>query len=1131
MGIRLHVLFTFLISFVFDLAMSQKRIEDIYSSYSTEREAIKNYLKRANIPQSFVSDEGVRYEIRYIHNNVPVYDITHNQGAAKSIGVDKLQPGASLGLGLTGVGIKAAIWDGGNIRLSHQEFGNRVSQSDVTGSDFDVHATHVSGTILASGVNLPSKGMATGASLFAFNFNNDVSEMTAVSKPDKSTILVSNHSYGTLSGWDFNNGVWTWYGDPSISNAKDYKFGFYDNTAAIWDNIAFNAPYYTIVKSAGNDRDDVGDGSKSGDGSFDCISTYGNAKNIVTVGAVNKVTNYTNPQDVQMSSFSSWGPTDDGRIKPDLVAQGVNLLSSSSLSDQSYTSLSGTSMSSPCVSGAFILIQQLYNQLHPGEYLKSSTLKALAIHTAKEAGSNPGPDYSFGWGLLDSEAMAKAILAEDNQNTIIKNAQLANNSVYELSLSPKPNEKITITLVWTDPAGIPVQASLNPTNPMLVNDLDLRLYDDSMIAQSPWILDPANPSNVATKGDNFRDNVEKIELESPQPRNYKVRVSHKQNLRNNQSQDFSLIITYTSQVDPRVSYYWINGDGDWGDGTHWSNSSGGLATNSVPSQSDRVIFDENSFPSPNSTVSITANTFCYSLYWFSKNSGNLSMNGNTLEVMENLLITNGSLKISSAGAIHFTNNTVSDFSVFLGDSNINLNNLSLVFTESNSTRKLVGNATLDKLIFNSGNFIIDKSSLSVNKFNSSGLGQKKIVIDKSLITSNQSLDVSLENTLLTSNNSAFIFKESSNSNSINTDKTIFKPKIYLQKNSMSISGLGDYSFLDIKGNLSIFGNHRFDSLSLRPSSYFSTEQSTIQLLTSNFLIQSKADSVVTIKSQGSQKSFLEFEGYYKKCFDYVQVNSIDLIGQSLINLGSNSTVVNSQNWSQSDCINALFPDFSYQYACNDSYVYFDDKSQGKVSNWQWDFSNNIFSSETNPKRFFSQNQNVQVTLKISNGADSRSITRAIPLKSNQLSSNSIVMNSDLLLSFNSSPSYQWLLDDNFIESEKNRSISFLGKPGTYKVLTFNNECNRASSPFLITSIDEPILSDEYSVYPNPFIETVTIEVKNGGRMRLFNLLGNEIFVSDINNKQQIDTSDFPKGIYILLIETSNSIYYKKIVKK
>ncbi len=110
-----------------------------------------------------------------------------------------------------------------------------------------------------------------------------------------------------------------WRGDVSISTTTDYRFGFYDSRAAQYDAIAYNAPYYTIVKAAGNDRGESGGGPQGPDGGvngFDCIPTESVAKNIITVGAVQNVANYTQPSDVLMTSFSSWGPTDDGRIKP-----------------------------------------------------------------------------------------------------------------------------------------------------------------------------------------------------------------------------------------------------------------------------------------------------------------------------------------------------------------------------------------------------------------------------------------------------------------------------------------------------------------------------------------------------------------------------------------------------------------------------------------------------------------------------------------------------------------------------------------------------------------------------------------------------------------------------------------------
>ena len=151
---------------------------------------------------------------------------------------------------------------------------------------------------------------------------------------------ISNHSYGLITGW-YNSGNWYWFGDITISTVEDYGFGFYSSDAQAWDQIAYNAPYYTIAKSAGNDRNDDGPGAGGGhyvwdggwvwstdtrdpDGGtdgYDCVSYSGTAKNIITVGAVDDIPGgYSVPGDVVMCSFSGWGPVDDGRIKPDIVA-------------------------------------------------------------------------------------------------------------------------------------------------------------------------------------------------------------------------------------------------------------------------------------------------------------------------------------------------------------------------------------------------------------------------------------------------------------------------------------------------------------------------------------------------------------------------------------------------------------------------------------------------------------------------------------------------------------------------------------------------------------------------------------------------------------------------------------------
>ncbi|MCZ8216053.1 MAG: S8 family serine peptidase, partial [Cyclobacteriaceae bacterium] len=459
--------------------------------YAQQQIRVKKYAEENLLPISYKDSRGNWVlMVDVTPQGMPVYMTTDNVGASQTIGANQLQQGGSLGLNVTGENITVGVWDGG-IVAPHIEFENRLLFSE--GSALDDHATHVSGTIASGGTNNPnSKGMAPKAKIYAWDFNNDEPEALAVVKPDQSTLLLSNHSYGLITGWRFNNG-WQWFGNSSVSTLEDYRFGFYSGRSSAWDNIMFNAPYYTMVKSAGNDRSDTGNGTIpadcNGGAGYDCLGDIAVCKNNIVVGAVAKQANYTGPQTIIMSSFSSWGPSDDGRIKPDLVAAGVNLVSTIATETNGYGSLSGTSMATPSVTGGLALLQDLHKQL-TGNYMLSATLKALAIHTTKEAGPTPGPDYSFGWGLLDVEKAAKLILEKDGVNTIITEATLLNNEVFELPLTPGENQKITVTIAWTDPAGNPAVVSLDPTTPMLVNDLDIRIVDDGGTTQMPWKLNP-----------------------------------------------------------------------------------------------------------------------------------------------------------------------------------------------------------------------------------------------------------------------------------------------------------------------------------------------------------------------------------------------------------------------------------------------------------------------------------------------------------------------------------------------------------------------------------------------------------------------------------------------------------------
>lgn len=506
------------------------------------------------------------------------YTVYNNTTAAATTRANQLWAGGASGLNLSGASAnmkdKLAIWDGGKVLPTHVELNGRISQIDGATVLSD-HATHVTGTMIASGVNPIAKGMAHGMQrILAYDFNNDGSEMTSAA--DK--LVLSNHSYGIISGWYYNSSPsdgsgarWEFRG--RFGDNEDFKFGYYDAGAKEYDDIAFNAPYYLIVKSAGNNRNSNGPAvgaayfrynasgimatagarpaSLSFNDGYDILAMESNAKNILTVGAVNGLlTGYSKPSDVVMSSFSSWGPTDDGRIKPDIVADGVDVTSSVASGNTDYESLSGTSMSAPNTTGSLFLLQEYYSQLKSGNFMRSATLKGLAIHTAEEAGDAPGPDYRFGWGLLNVEKGAnviKAAVTSNNASTsehLLYENTLANGSTFTKTVIASGKGQLVATICWTDVSGTVTASAtaLNDRTIKLVNDLDIKITKGSS-TYSPWILDPNFPQGNATKGDNIRDNVERVDIDSVVPgQTYTISISHKGTL-SGSAQAYSLLVS------------------------------------------------------------------------------------------------------------------------------------------------------------------------------------------------------------------------------------------------------------------------------------------------------------------------------------------------------------------------------------------------------------------------------------------------------------------------------------------------------------------------------------------------------------------------------------------------------------
>ncbi|MBN8577042.1 MAG: S8 family serine peptidase [Cytophagales bacterium] len=1090
----------------------------------SEERKILAYATINNIPIVRRDADGNLWVIAGISDSgQPLYETTHNAGAATTVGVPKLRTGGGLGLNLEGEGMEIGVWDGGIVG-NHIEFGSRILLRE--GSAEDNHATHVTGTILAAGINAAAKGMAPKAKVYAYDFANDLPEMIAMARPDQSGLILSNHSYGLVTGWRFNNG-WQWFGDAAISSFEDWKFGFYSSGARQWDDLSFNAPYYLIVKSAGNDRTDTGNGAFpadcNGGSGYDCISDKAVAKNILTVGAVTKVENYVSPSSVVMSSFSSWGPTDDGRIKPDLVAAGVNLFSTyTSPTNDLYGTLSGTSMATPSVTGALALLQELHKNLTGGNYMRSSTLKALAIHTTKEAGPNPGPDYQHGWGLLDVEAAAKILLERDNQNVFIIEDVLANNQIKSFRLSPKVNTKIKATLVWTDPAGTPVGASLDPTNLMLVNDLDVRLRDDAGVFQYPWILNPNQVDAPAEKGDNIRDNVEKLEFTNLEPREYDLRISHKGSLAGG-NQRFSIIIQYESTSDTQIPLYWVGGTGNWNNPANWSFTSGGGSANLVPNLANKVVVDENSFVSPNGNLNFSTDAICGSFVWLVKNSSGISLNGNTLRIAK-------SISLPTAGFVSHTTGTMSfeggagESQLFLGQND--LNTLKLNFNSAASVWSVKGSSQVAGIEVMNGFVTMEDNDLRTSRLLLKGPSTSRILnLKNSTLRDLLEVDLSGEISLIETSGAKIFTTESANLNFGSID---FNGSITLaDRSDLYSSGL--INEIKVLKEVRIYDGLSVSKLDLAAGSSMMIEAGTEVSSTSATLINSTALQRVSLSTLGAGNATLKIDGHFKLCFDFLNVTNVNLSGSAIINAGSNSQLLNSTGWVQDLCDNVLFPDFETAFPCKNGYTQFTDKSTGSIQSRSWTFGNLGNSNKTNPNFTFSETGDIDVTLSVSNALNNQSYSKRISIQDNSLLENEIILSGNFLFSVKSAPTYKWYNNDNLIPNSNSRSYLHNGQPGLYFVVTQDEICNRISDFFVITSTE--VVDSDFSFFPNPADKFLAISMGDDGLVSVYSTFGKLIYQNMIlKGEQQIELADWPAGIYFININYGNRVKQFKFLK-
>jgi len=539
--------------------------QDIQQKELQKQVKLENHFRLRQGSKSAFEKNGVFYKaINILPNGQVLYYRTFNQGSAQTIKASSLNTGGSLGLNINGENMTVGVWDEGLAMPTHIEFPNNKIHSFDGTTAISGHATHVTGTIAGAG-NSPrlgttggsltfsagySKGLAPQAKIEAADWDDDITEVTQFAQGGG---LVSNHSYGYAAIDEKNKLLPKWV------------FGAYDAYSFNMDEISYTLPKYQAMVASGNDRNDDAVVGASGLGRVYQLTTgMANAKNMLTVGAVGELLNYTQPSDVQIADFSNFGPADDGRIKPNITAKGRYVLSAYYDSDtpdenNAYALSNGTSMATPAISAGAILLQQYYNQLNKS-YMNSASVRGLLQHTALEAGSSDGPDYQFGWGLADLETAATVISNSSlKKNGLIEENTLTSGTPYTKQiLVTDVSKPLIVSISWTDPPNNDYnKGTLNTTKKYLVNDLDVKVTaPDGNTIYYPWKLDGKNPTVAATSNStNDVDNFERVDIKNPTLGTYTVTVSNKGSLRqwttsgySSGTQDYTLIASGNIEV-------------------------------------------------------------------------------------------------------------------------------------------------------------------------------------------------------------------------------------------------------------------------------------------------------------------------------------------------------------------------------------------------------------------------------------------------------------------------------------------------------------------------------------------------------------------------------------------------------
>ena len=379
-----------------------------------------------------------------------------------------------------GSGVTVAIADDGFVG-PHIDFTGRLTNF-ATGVG-STHGDMTSGICVGAGNLDPSiRGMATGAYLYAFNIGSYPQIVDAVSNYTNYGIVIASTSYS--QGCNEYN-TFTQAGDQLLYDNPQLEFVFSGG-----NNNGANCGY-----GAGGNWGNITGGYKQG-------------KNVIACGNLD-------PLEV-IDPSSSIGPSADGRIKPDICANGRDQLSTDE--NNTYQVGGGTSAASPGIAGLFAQLYQAYKEQNSTTTAPAALIKACMLNSAEDIG-NPGPDFKFGWGRVNAYRALTTL--EDNRYLTDSIIQGATNT--HTVTVPAGTTEMRCMVYWSDVGGAPLSA------PALVNNLNITVTDPSSTVWNPWILDPTpnatTLNNPAVRGVDSLNNMEQVTLENPAAGVYTVSVN------------------------------------------------------------------------------------------------------------------------------------------------------------------------------------------------------------------------------------------------------------------------------------------------------------------------------------------------------------------------------------------------------------------------------------------------------------------------------------------------------------------------------------------------------------------------------------------------------------------------------